>query len=307
MAQNNWPYIGNDNLLAPGSTKVRKDVGVYVYKSEKPSGSSKVQVKFGDHISSFVEPYVGAHYYAQTSYANTYSQASMTVNLSDISVSGFKNGRRVRNAFICFAVKTEGSKLRQCDIGLGNGIFTDEYTGRVSADTQNRWTAFAWANNNKPSAATSYNGPTFATATKVDITVSLRNSGGNDYIEGKFVFKNSSNAVVGNSSVTYTGKTGELFLMSGGKPVLRFIRFMSHCPYPGGTAGEKNDDADGTFLRAKMTNLKLDNTVWDKTKLDYVWSVQTANIRNLEISDLTWSPLGRDIDYINLVHDTQLH
>lgn len=48
--------------------------------------ANPTNVKFKDHIKNFIEPYAGAHYYAQGFDSTTYQTASMTVNLSEVEI-----------------------------------------------------------------------------------------------------------------------------------------------------------------------------------------------------------------------------
>ncbi|HBR31708.1 MAG TPA: hypothetical protein DD733_06455 [Clostridiales bacterium] len=86
--------------------------------------------------------------------------------------------------------------------------------------------------------------------------------------------------------------------------MLRFTRFMSMVPRSGKLS---DDDADETYLFGVMRDLRLDGTNWTEDRLDYAWSVQGANILDLQISGLGGNPLGDDVDYINLVHRYQLN
>lgn len=67
------------------------------------------------------------------------------------------------------------------------------------------------------------------------------------------------------------------------------------------------DDADNTTMEATMTNFKLGSRSWDKSLIEYAWSVQGANIENLKIGNLTPSTVGTNADYIKINHRYQLH
>ena len=68
-----------------------------------------------------------------------------------------------------------------------------------------------------------------------------------------------------------------------------------------------SDDVDNTTMEASITNLKLGNRTWESSLLEYVWSVQGANIESLKVSALAVSSVGTNADYIKINHRYQLH
>ncbi|HAN21061.1 MAG: hypothetical protein A2Y15_07695 [Clostridiales bacterium GWF2_36_10] len=270
-----WPYIGNDNLVTGGMV-VYSNVGVYVYKNS---------TIYANHIKGFTEPYAGAHYYVQSSYSNTYSSASATVDLSSIQINQRNSlGTVVRNAYICLGYVTA---YRTMDIGLAN--------------TGNGWCAYAWGPSATPVITTNM-GVVDSTATTVTFSISVSRVSGKDITEGNFTFKNSSGVTVLTSYVKYSETAGNVFTVSGNKPNVRFVRFMSLVPFY-----DTLDDMDNTYLNATISNCKLGNTNWSDSLIEYAWSVQGANINILKISTLTAESAGTNADYIEIIHRYQLH
>ena len=184
----------------------------------------------------------------------------------------------------------DNTKAFQCDIGLGN--------------YGNGWVPTAYCKGQKPDTGSGTFGletPLNNQNAVVDITYTVSKTATQDKIVG--VFKVGSQTV---AQVTYTAKAGELFRNGGTtaspKPLVRFVRFMSLVPLSATT-----DDADNTTMEATMTNFKLGSKSWDKSLIEYAWSVQGANIESLKIGNLTPSTVGTNADYIKINHRYQLH
>lgn len=229
---------------------------------------------------------MGAHYYAQSQVTTNYSVASCSIDLSKVSINNKKNGVVKRNGFLCLGMISDGTRAFQCDIGLGN--------------TGNGWFPYSYMKERRPDTGTVTFGMNQILSNQnaiVDITYTVSKTSNQDKIVGVFKVGGSVKA-----QVTYTTEPGGLFKGQVGKPELRFERFMSLVPL-----NSTSDDVDNTTMEASITNLKLGNRTWESSLLEYVWSVQGANIESLKVSALAVSSVGTNADYIKINHRYQLH
>lgn len=141
----------------------------------------------------------------------------------------------------------------------------------------------------------------YPNASRVDVSATISIQNNNDNIYCTFNFYNSSNQLLGTEIYDRSAPKGTVYANTGGttpKPIVRFTRFMSLIPKHG-----QLDNADQSYMtNARLTNLKLWNGstsyTWDMSKLDYVWSMQGANITSLSISSS---------DSFSCIHRYQLH
>lgn len=272
-----------DGITTGPYTNIVAQVGGYIYKNA--AGQT-----FKDHIKGCLEVNAGAHYYVQSQYSANYAVATARIDLSKVSVNVKKNGVVKRHGFLSLSIVSEGTKAFQCDIGLGH--------------YGNGWMPITYCKGQRPDTGSGTFGlevPLDNQNAVVDITYTVSKTAAQDKIVG--VFKVGSQTV---AQVTYTAKAGELFRNGGTtsspKPLVRFVRFMSLVPLSATT-----DDADNTTMEATMTNFKLGSRSWDKSLIEYAWSVQGANIESLKIGNLTPSTVGTNADYIKINHRYQLH
>ena len=253
----------------------------------------KSNVTYASHIKNFVQPLHGAHYYVQSPYSNTYDKAKAFVDLSTVQV----DTKGKRNAYISLGTKTEKTS--------GTGVSID--FGLVNEGSG--WCAVSYMTSTgaiSPSYTENFK-KIYAGAAKVDFYVRLIAKASTDDIDAYFIFYDSSYNVLGTSYILYQTAPGQLFKRVDGKPVTRFIRFMSLVPKVGPTT----DDKDDSYLNATLSNLKLCNSSgeinWDASNIQFAWSMQGANINSLKISTLTSSPVASNADRIEIIHRYQLH
>lgn len=248
-------------------------------------------VTFAQHIKNFIEPYAGAHYYAQGFYTTSYQTASMTVNLSEVEIDRKNN----RNGYICLGFVSGGSTYQHADIGLGctnnkveNGVNRGE------------WRAYAWGTGIEWEWEFGENYLFHYTDTvRVKITITTANS--KHKITCDFYAGNSTTEVQA-ARCWFEKPVGQIFLAQNGQPIVRFVRFMSLVPVIGGT-----DSADNSYLKGVIRNLKLNDATWDYTKIQHAWSVQDDNINDLKLSILGNTSIATNADSIHIYHDTSVH
>lgn len=270
-------------------------VGGYIYRSRE----NEKDVPLKGHIKCMLELCAGAHYYAQSEYSDLYTESSTLIDLQEVKIRRVdKEGNPCRNAYLCLGYVSNG-KYWHMDTGLANNSEEDY------------WSAFAWGSHyGQPDNYSNEDLHNFNTK-KYPATRYFRNtfriSGTEeaDTVTCIYEFLDKEKNVIASISPEFKRGAGEIFVRSeNGKPMLRFTRFMSLVPRSGKLS---DDDADETYLVASMRDLRLDGTHWTEDRLDYVWSVQGANILDLQISGLSDNPLADDVDYINLVHRYQLN
>ena len=91
---------------------------------------------------------------------------------------------------------------------------------------------------------------------------------------------------------------------SGGKPVVRFYRFMSLVPLD---ETGKTDVADQSGLSATIDTLKLGTATWDAAKIQHAYASQIENVKSLMVSTLTPECISANQDYCYIFHDTPTH
>jgi len=263
-------------------------IGVYVYKSVAP---------FENHIKSFIEPNNGAHYYAQTKYSSDYWNVIGTIDLRTLSLNLRTANDKNRVAVMSLNVLTE---LGVVDIGIeneGNGWFAFFYSGHLNKSAQS------------PPYNQDYTKKEYPTAKKVEFSIDAKIEDGQDRVIGHFRFLDRYSRELGTELLTFYVPRGEFYRVDGyGNPKLRFTRFMSLLPHGADNTAAK-DETDFSYMRkAKFTGLQLYHRtqgyqVWNMDRVDYAWSVQTANIQNLRIS----SPLYGASDFCSIYHQYDYH
>lgn len=237
-------------------SKTVDNVGVYVYKSDKP---------FYSHIRHFIELNNGAHYYVQNYYDTDYSNAIGTIELPT------GNDLNLQGRVACLSLSVMGG-AGAVDIGVenaGSGWFPYYYAGYVNEG-------------HNP-------GRTYPNAAKVFFSIDALNSGSSDRVSGQFIFYDASGSEIATETLVFAKPKGDFFHTSGGKPLLRFLRFMSLLPGNGANLAEY-DVPDGSYMRnPKFTGLQLYHREngyqkWNMNQIEHAWSVQTANIEDLQIS-----------------------
>ena len=241
----------------------------------------------------------GAHYYAQSVYSDLYSESSTLIDLRELKIRRTNiDGKHCRNAYLCLGYVSDG-KYWHMDTGLANGS-DDDF-----------WRAFSWGSHyGQPDNCTNEDLKNFNTKNYPDAryfrnTLKVSGTDESDTVQCTYEFLDEDRNVIAILEPQFNSGYKEIFARGeNGNPMLRFTRFMSMVPSSGKLS---DDDADETYLVAAMRDLRLDGTPWTEERLDYVWSVQGANILDLQISNLSDHPLGDDIDYINMVHRYQLN
>lgn len=284
-----------DNIIT-GRYVVAADVDGYIYKSRECDLG--FDVPFKDHIKCMIEANAGAHYYANGPYTSRFSHTKALIDLKKLKINRRDNNSRAcRNAYLCLGY-ISGGKLWHIDTGLCNNKEKDV------------WSAFLCDFGlGEPKEVTfkelsEFNTDKFTNAryfeTEVDIGMCTNDE---DVVKCVYRFLSEGMEILGEITATMTKPTGMVFERDNGLPKARFVRFMSLVPR---TGKAEDDNADGTYLDAMMEELTIDSKPWTDEHLDYVWSVQASNIKNLQISNLGNSPVGENIDIISLIHNNQL-
>ena len=272
-------------------------VGGYIYRSRESIYGYDVPLK--DHIKCMLELCAGAHYYAQSVYSDLYSESSTLIDLRELKIRR-RNERNqpCRNAYLCLGY-VSGGKYWHMDTGLANNSEEDY------------WSAFAWGShyeqpdNYSNEDLNAFNTKNYPNARYFRNTFRVGGTDESDSVTCIYEFLDENKNVIAFIAPEFKRGHGEIFTRGeNSRPMLRFTRFMSMVPRSGKLS---DDDADETYLFGVMRDLRLDGTNWTEDRLDYAWSVQGANILDLQISGLGGNPLGDDVDYINLVHRYQLN
>jgi len=272
-------------------------VGGYIYLSrDLPSGRA---VPMKDHIKCMLELCAGAHYYAQSPYTDHYTESQALIDLNELKIRRINiQGEPCRNAYICLGYMS-GGKYWHMDTGLANNCEEDF------------WRAFWWGSHyGKPDNCTedevrAFNTKNYPNARYFRNTFRAEGTDTEDIVTCIYEFLDADKNEIGTLKLEFKRAKGEIFVRSErGRPILRFVRFMSMVPRSGKLS---DDDADETYLIATMRDLRIDGKPWTEDYLDYVWSVQGANIIDLQISNLGNHPVAPDADYINLIHRYQLN
>lgn len=240
--------ISNKQFSAAG-------VGVFVYKSSAP---------FNSHIEPFLEHHAGAHYYVQTTYTTDYSSAMAYITLPTFDLKG----RRI--PCLAFAVMSKRGSVDFAVENKGSGWFAMYYSGAVRRG-ENGYRTY-------PSAA------------KVLLSMDVYTTSTNDVVSASFTFYDKAGSRLGEERLAFKEPYNTFFELAGMHPRVRWIRFMSFL-HSNGQNDPAGDIADQAWMsNAKFSSLQLYNwsqrkyVVWDMSRIEHAWSVETANIPNLQIS-----------------------
>ncbi|PKM62902.1 MAG: hypothetical protein CVU97_02985 [Firmicutes bacterium HGW-Firmicutes-21] len=272
-------------------------VGGYIYRSRESLLGYDVPIK--DHIKCMLELCAGAHYYAHSVYSDLYTESSTLIDLNELKIRRVDSeGNPCRNAYLCLGY-VAGGKYWHMDTGLANNAEEDY------------WRAFSWGSHyGKPDNfsnedVNAFNTKNYPNARYFKNTFRISGTDKEDTVNCIYEFLDENESLIASMNLEFKRGYEEIFTRSeNGKPMLRFTRFISMVPRSGKLS---DDNADDTYLIGVMRELRLDGTPWTEDRLDYVWSVQGANILDLQISGLSDNPVGEDIDYINIFHRYQLN
>ena len=264
-------------------------VGITMYKSfayDYGATTGNI-VTFGNHIRDAVEPYAGAHYYLRSRYSDNYNSVSCKVNLNYVVLD---RGSGIRNAFLSLGIVSDGTNMKQCDFGLGN--FYNKSGWRTATYSKKWGTEEA---NDYEVVTGDFINDVFSGI--VTITISNESTSNKDIL--MCTVADSSKSV----EIKYEATAGTYFVRNAaGNACLRFVRFMSLVPQD-----ETEDDMDNSILEASMYDFKLNNSTWQATDIEHAWSVQGANITNLELANITSNGSSyHTADYIRIFHQYQL-
>lgn len=311
-----YGQAGLPNVIDPARTEYKDCcVGTYIYRSVGDDYQTKIP--YQNHIKGFSELNAGAHYYVMSGYSDQHSKASVRVHISELDCN--LAGNRV--GYISLSIVTGGTIMKQCDIGLKYRATTNGYG----------WFPYSWARNwlTKGDGVYPYLGPenfdvqdqhASTALTKGDIAeieIEVWRARNNDYVTGtiyKVVTNGNQEEKIKFAQVKYKKREGCIFVLDHTQPYLRFTRFMSLVPINADCKTEDGQDsvyctdyADGSTLKGVMRDCKIDGQPWDKSKIAFAWSMQTANIKTLKISQLTSPSAGADVDEFEVEHATQTH
>ena len=275
-------------------------IGSYIYRSINGGTAAP----FTDHIRGFVEPNAGAHYYVQSAYKTGFNSASFKVDLSKVSIA--PKGKR--RGFLSLTMVVGGKRIGQCDIGLA--------CDSTDANGKGRWFPCTWCKDNftgsnlvpKTCSGVVYKQGDmpkyFGASETVTVTITVAHTSSYDRITGTFTGSNGMTAKIVYEGDLTAGTNNSFFALSGSKPLLRFVRFMSLVP----VNGDEHDDADSSSLVATMKELKINGSTWGTSNdhIEYAWSIQGANIDDLKIGTLTSGGTAGQ-DSISIIHRYQLH
>ncbi len=292
----NGDFTDKYDDIVTGRYVIAADVDGYIYKSHESQLGRDIRLK--DHVKCMIEANAGAHYYADGPYTNRFSHIKALVDLKKIKIHRRDVcGRACRNAYICLGY-ISGGKLWHIDTGLCDNQEKDVRAAflcdfGLGKPSEVGFKEIAEFNTDKyPSAA--------YFETELDIGGCTLDE---DVVKCVYRFLGGDREVLGELTATMRQPAGKVFVRADGKPLVRFVRFMSLIPRTGKAS---DDDADGTYLEAEMEELTIDGMPWTDKYLDYVWSVQASNITRLGVSGLGENPAGAGIDVIALAHNHQL-
>ncbi len=288
----------NDNYdnITTGPFIIAGKVDGHIYKNyESLLGR---EVSFKEHIKCMIEANAGAHYYAHGAYTCKYLTTKVLIDLQKLHVNRRdKSGNPCRNAYLCLGYISSG-RYWHIDTGLCNNQEEDVWAAflcdfGLGEPKEVSFADIAAFNTRRFPAARFFE-------TEVDLSGCTDDS---DVVVCIYRFLDDTRKSLGEITATMTKPAGEIFERENKKPKARMVRFMSLVPRTGRL---EDDDADGTFLIASLEELSIDGAKWTQEYLDYVWSVQSSNIVDLQVSNLGNAPIGEDIDYISLNHKHQL-
>lgn len=284
-----------DNITK-GEYIIAADVDGYVYKSFESALGREVTLK--EHIKTMIEANAGAHYYAHGAYTNKFSKTKALVDLIKLKLNRRdKNGVPCRNAYLCLGY-ISGGKFWHIDTGLCNNQEKDTWAAflcdfGLGEPKEVTFKEIAEFNTDKYPDARYFE-------TEVDLSKCTDEE---DVVICVYRFLDDSRKTIDEIKATMVRPVGMVFEREEGLPKARLVRFMSLVPRSGKL---EDDDADGTYLESMMEELTIDGKPWTEEYLDYIWSVQSSNIKSLQISNLGDNPIGKDIDFISLEHSKQL-
>ena len=297
------PNVINSNLPATAHLRDCK-VGVNLLKTM--NDSKEPIATFNKFVRGRVNPNHGGYYYAYAYQNDGYVEASCRIPLSKCSVSKVAGKRR---AFVSIGVLCNGSMYRFFDVGLANDgygwypmVYGMNVYKRNEADTQYIFNGGIQYHPTTTGLKVRTNLDEIGTIFPSNGDVSIKLEAGvypeRDYVRITY----TCGSLTG--TLAFNAPKGTMHSRSGGKPVVRFYRFMSLVPLKGD--GE-NDVADKSALSAGMDSLKLGTAVWDATKIQHSYASQIENVKKLSVSTLTSSSVGTNADYCHIYHDTPTH
>ena len=238
-------------------------VGIYKYKGEP----------------MWIEQCAGAHYYVLGEFSSSYWNVIGTIDLRDSTWNLVSAQCTKRVACISLGIMTG---LASVDIGIeneGRGWFPFYYSGK--------WDRGSWNEGygKKTVPDDMVETVTFSIDAKID------SEGSKDKLIGHFTFHGSGGSELDYQMLEFSVPKGDLYQRdSNGNPLVRFTRFMSLLPFAGDKVVPAKDAADWSYMRnIRFTDLQLYHRqqgyqIWNMEHIDRAWSVQTANIENLQIS-----------------------
>lgn len=297
------PNVINYNL---SSTAHLRDCKVGVNLLKTMSDTKEPIATFDKFVRGRVNPNLGGYYYAYAYQNDGYVEASGRIPLTQCSVLNLNGKRR---ALVCLGVLCNGSLYRYFDVGLandGDGWYPMVYGVNVyKYDEASKSYVFNGDIQYHPTTTglkVKTHKNESGTILPSNGTVSIKLEAGvypeRDYVRITY----TCGSLTG--TLAFNAPKGTMHSRSGGKPVVRFYRFMSLIPREGD--GE-NDVADKSALSAGMDSLKLGTAVWDAAKIQHSYASQIENVKKLSVSTLTSSSIGTNADYCHIYHDTPTH
>ena len=297
------PNVINSNLPATAHLRDCK-VGVNLLKTM--SDSKEPIATFNKFVRGRVNPNHGGYYYAYAYQNDGYVEASCRIPLSKCSVSKVAGKRR---AFVSIGVLCNGSMYRFFDVGLANdgyGWYPMVYGMNVyNYDKANKKYVFNGDIQYHPTTTglkvrTNLNeiGTIFPSNGDVSIKLEAGVYPERDYVRITY----TCGSLTG--TLAFNAPKGTMHSRSGGKPVVRFYRFMSLVPLD---KNGENDVADLSGLSATIDTLKLGTATWDAAKIQHAYASQIENVKSLMVSTLTPECISANQDYCYICHDTPTH
>ena len=297
------PNVINSNLPATAHLSDCK-VGVNLLKTM--SDSKEPIATFNKFVRGRVNPNHGGYYYAYAYQNDGYVEASCRIPLDKCTVLNLNGKRR---AFVCIGVLCNGSMYRFFDVGLANdgyGWYPMVYGMNVyNYDKANKKYVFNGDIQYHPTTTglkvrTNLNeiGTIFPSNGDVSIKLEAGVYPERDYVRITY----TCGSLTG--TLAFNAPKGTMHSRSGGKPVVRFYRFMSLVPLD---ETGKTDVADQSGLSATIDTLKLGTATWDAAKIQHAYASQIENVKSLMVSTLTPECISANQDYCYIFHDTPTH
>ncbi len=284
-------YSNQYDNITSGTYFVYNNLGGYVYKSyESIYGAPAL---FKDHIKPYVEANSGAHYYVHSPYKN-YTSASGRIDFNSVSHSITAN----RTAYISLGIIAVGTKYSSFDIGMTYDKVNSSWVPCAMTHSDYGYTTPTPIPVGNSVPLYNFFKKNYPTARYCTMKIEVSRSGNTDTVTYTCTYENSAGTTVGTCTNKFNFTTGDFF--EAGTLKMRFTRFISLVP-----TTRTNDNADNSYLNAGISNLKLNSSNWTASQIDYAWSVQGANILELNISTLSGST--SNADSIKIKHQYQLH